>query len=198
MMRLERRSATRMLVALLWGVGIVGCLYKVTAYSYTSAPALPQANQWPTGTTVSLATDRPTVLVTLHPRCVCSRATLEELGRSLAQISSPINLQILIYEVREAMPATQNDLTDQARSIPGASVRIDREGNEARRFGMSVSGHVALYASDGRLLFSGGITSSRGHVGDNAGRAALVALLSKRPPVTTKTPVFGCPIQDQT
>ena len=49
-------------------------------------------------------------------------------------------------------------------------------------------------------LFAGGITASRGHSGDNAGRSVLVALLhgaGPRPggPVARHTsPVFGCPL----
>ncbi len=44
----------------------------------------------------------------------------------------------------------------------------------------------------GTLLFSGGITGARGHAGDNAGRAAIVALLNQLNPATTATNVFGC------
>ena len=41
-----------------------------------------------------------------------------------------------------------------------------------QRFGAETSGQTLLYDRDGRLLFSGGTTGSRGHDGDNAGFAS--------------------------
>ncbi len=65
---------------------------------------------------------------------------------------------------------------------------------EAGRFGVKGSGHVLLYQPSGRLVFSGGITPSRGHEGDNPGRAAVISLvLQGRSPVN-RTPVYGCPL----
>ena len=55
----------------------------------------------------------------------------------------------------------------------------DDDGAEARRFGAETSGQTLLYDEHGALLFSGGITGARGHAGDNAGRASLVALLNR-------------------
>ena len=70
--------------------------------------------------------------------------------------------------------------------------KIDNDGIEARRFGSSTSGQVMLYNTQGKLLFSGGITASRGHSGDNDGRTAIVALLTQGQALTDETPVFGC------
>jgi len=50
-----------------------------------------------------------------------------------------------------------------------------------------------LYDISGRLVFDGGITSARGHQGDNAGRSAISALLTGQHDVVVRaTPVFGC------
>jgi hypothetical protein len=49
-----------------------------------------------------------------------------------------------------------------------------------------------LYDVNGRLLFSGGITGSRGHAGDNAGRTAILALLHREASGRNDTFVFGC------
>jgi hypothetical protein len=54
------------------------------------------------------------------------------------------------------------------------------------------SGQTFLYDARGTLLFSGGITGARGHAGDNAGRASIVALLNRAGAATTSTNVFGC------
>ena len=57
------------------------------------------------------------------------------------------------------------------------------------------SGSCFLYDAHGKLLFSGGITSARGHEGDNAGRDAIVKLVHGRPAPQQQTDVFGCALR---
>jgi hypothetical protein len=71
---------------------------------------------------------------------------------------------------------------------------MDIGGRVARRFGAATSGQGLLYDRAGRLRFQGGLTSARGHAGDNAGSAAIVALAQGRVPDTVETPVYGCPL----
>jgi hypothetical protein len=82
----------------------------------------------------------------------------------------------------------------------------DPDGEEAQRFGAATSGHVLLFDPAGELRFSGGITASRGHVGDNDGCDRLIRLLTagvgaERPsgvgiPAVSRQPlVYGCPIR---
>ncbi len=73
-------------------------------------------------------------------------------------------------------------------------VRRDDAGSEARRFGVETSGQTLLYDRRGTLIFSGGITGSRGHAGDNAGEAALVDLLTHGAADRHGSNVFGCPL----
>ena len=88
----------------------------------------------------------------------------------------------------------QGELWQEATTIPGVHVITDQDGREAERFGVKGSGHVLLYQPSGRLVFSGGITPSRGHEGDNPGRSAVINLvLDGRSPVN-QTPVYGCPL----
>jgi hypothetical protein len=89
----------------------------------------------------------------------------------------------------------ETDLWRSAAAIPGVKVLRDDAGAEARRFRAATSGQTLLYDADGRLLFSGGITASRGHAGDNAGRSVIVALLTEGQGGQTETPVFGCPLR---
>jgi len=61
---------------------------------------------------------------------------------------------------------------------------------------VTTSGHVVLYDADGKLVFNGGITSSRGHSGDNAGRAAITKLVHHESAAVPEAPVFGCSLLD--
>jgi len=94
----------------------------------------------------------------------------------------------------------RTDLWESAAVIPGVTVASDVGGFESRRFGAATSGQALLYAVDGRLLFAGGITGSRGHRGDNNGRAAVTALVldsgQAAPAWAAVTPVYGCPLSN--
>jgi hypothetical protein len=69
----------------------------------------------------------------------------------------------------------------------------DRTGAEAHRFGLTTSGEIAIFGTDGTLLYSGGITEARGHEGENPGEAAaLAALRNSGSAPSTNAPVFGC------
>jgi hypothetical protein len=83
-----------------------------------------------------------------------------------------------------------------AASIPGVTPMLDDGGEAARAFGSVTSGHVLLYAPDGHLLYSGGITGARGHEGDNEGRQAVLAVIEGFTPQTERHPVFGCGLED--
>jgi hypothetical protein len=88
------------------------------------------------------------------------------------------------------------DLLDSATRIPGVKALVDEDGIEAARFGAATSGQVVLYDQDARLLFRGGITQSRGHVGANAGSDAIESLVNKGAADRDDSLVFGCPLFD--
>ena len=197
MARLGSRAGTHLALCLLWSAGIALGLYKTAVYTNTSNEVSAQPQDWPAGAGVKRAAGAPVLLLTLHPHCPCSRATLAELARLLAKVPAPPQVEILLYEPGTRADWGHSTLAGMARAIPGVVVRPDRNGVEAGRFGLTVSGQAALYSPDGRLVFSGGLTGSRGHEGANAGRSAVESLLSGREPATRRTRVFGCSILDR-
>src|SRR5438105_2192626 len=48
-------------------------------------PGTPPA-RWPSASAIAPARERPTLVMLLHPRCPCSRASVEELDRVLARV----------------------------------------------------------------------------------------------------------------
>jgi hypothetical protein len=107
---------------------------------------------------------------------------------------------LMLHPAEAADKWEQTDLWRSAAVIPGVSVNADEEGRESQHFGAATSGQALLYAVDGRLLFAGGITESRGHSGDNAGRSAVCKLVHRSDPGVRRplnTPVYGCPLFDQ-
>ena len=162
--------------------------------NYESAPGsvadVPKA--WP-ASAVSLSADGPTLVMLAHPHCPCTRATVGELAEVMARVEGKAKAYVL-FAKPEGSGADWDDtsLRRSAAAIPGVTVLSDPDGAEARRFGAETSGHTLLFAPDGRLLFSGGITQSRGHAGDNAGASAIVSLVHHQKADHATTFVFGC------
>ncbi len=147
---------------------------------------------WP-ATQIERATDRPTLVIAAHPHCPCTASSVGELAQIMARLQGKVATYVLFVKPREAGRDWEDtDLRRSAEAIPGVKVVFDPDGVEARRFGAETSGHALLFGADGRLLFSGGITASRGHAGDNAGETAIVALVNNQTPARTRTFVFGC------
>ncbi|MFT5094797.1 MAG: hypothetical protein ACI8P0_005144 [Planctomycetaceae bacterium] len=139
-----------------------------------------------------------TLLMFVHPHCSCSRASVRQLERILARCDGRVATRIYFYSPDD-QPETwvRSALWDQARGIPGVKTQLDRNGSLARQCGVTTSGHVQLFDIRKQLQFSGGITVSRGHEGDNFGSSSVMAIIrgESDDQTTTETPVFGCQIQ---
>lgn len=162
-------------------------------YENEPGPAATAPSQWPSDSQLHLSTDRATLVMLTHPHCPCTRASIGELARLMTQAQGRVTAYVLFVKPAGSSDDWERtDLWQSAATIPGVSVVVDDDGAEARRFHAVTSGQTALYDVEGRLLFSGGITASRGHSGDNAGRSAIVSLLNTGDAERTETFVFGC------
>jgi hypothetical protein len=128
-----------------------------------------------------------------HPKCPCTHASVTELARMLARLHDQVEARVAVVRPA-AVPADWDDteLVARALAIPGATVSRDEGGVEAARFGVKASGHVVVYDRNGRRLFSGGITSSRGHEGESFGIQRIHSLLTTGVADRADAPVFGC------
>ena len=180
----------------LWGFGIASCVIYAWKYESTSTDSHVAHEFWPEGSTCTLASDRATLVMFVHPRCPCSRASLEELAVLMTHCQNRLNVQIVFFKPRTfTTDWARTDLWESAARMPGVVPRVDSGGDEQQRFRARVSGEVFVYLPSGRLLFHGGITGGRGHVGENAGRTALESFLLRGEAATRTTPVFGCSLE---
>jgi hypothetical protein len=166
-------------------------------WSYESTPGTAAATpeRWPAASRIEPAAGRATLVMLAHPHCPCTRASINELARLMTQARGRVTAYVLFVKPRGFSDGwEQTDLWASAAAIPGVTVVRDDEGAEAARFHAATSGQSVLYDAAGNLLFSGGITDARGHEGDNAGRTALVSLLTSGEPDERGTPVYGCPL----
>jgi hypothetical protein len=173
-------------------------------WKYSTTPGSPAAPplEWPANAPIQQGKGRPTLVMFAHPQCQCSQASLGELAIIMAHARGQLDAAVFFYlPAHEASAWARADLWKTANAIPGVHTYEDREAAVARSFGAFTSGQTLLYDSSGRLLFKGGITASRGHSGDNAGRTAITALLQgetlPQNALPVATPVFGCSLRGE-
>lgn len=175
-----------------WLALVVSGFWAMAKYEYSPGVAATVV-QWPVESAIVRASDRPTLVVFAHPQCPCTQATVVELEQAMVRCGGMIDARVGFFKPAGAsLGWAKTDLWKAAEAIAGVSVFEDIDGAEARRFGSETSGQALLFSVDGLLMFSGGITAARGHVGENDGRSAVVSLAHARAAEYGATPVFGC------
>lgn len=185
------------MLILAWSVAVVVGWNLVWTYEARPGRVGTPPPAWPVDTRIGRGEERPTLLLFAHPQCPCTRATVGELAKIMAHCQGKVDARVMFFRP-EGFPQDweQTDLWRAAQAIPGVTVSADPAAAEARRFSVMTSGHALLYAPDGGLLFSGGITFARGHSGDNPGRAAVVDFLLTGKSDCRTAAVFGCSLVD--
>jgi hypothetical protein len=187
-----KRILAATLFAITWIASVAFGMRALFDYENTPGRVGALSQAWPAAQ-IERATDRPTLVMLAHPHCPCTAASVGELAQIMARLEGRVKAYVLFVRPPGASGDWEDtDLRRSAEAIPGVQVILDADGVEAHRFGAETSGHTELFGADGRLLFTGGITASRGHAGDNAGASAIVALVNDQTPVRTQTRVFGC------
>lgn len=158
--------------------------------SYSSKPGLDSEAEvkWPQESKLSTKKEFRLVMF-IHPGCPCSKASLEELSK----VQGPnIETTIVILEDPMFKDMLQNNpLVKKAKSLKHANVVVDHMGHEAKLFGAKTSGATFLYQNS-NLVFSGGVTVSRGHVGDSEGLRIIKDKLANKSSSSWLSRVYGC------
>lgn len=177
----------------LWAGSVGYGMKALSEYRYAPGPAARASEAWPSGSGIRRAGGRATLVMLAHPHCPCTRASINELNGLMHRLNGALSTVVLFVKPPDFPEGWERtDSWTRAGDIPGVEVRLDPEGREAKRFGGNTSGEVFVYDAGGRLLYSGGITSGRGHEGDNDGLRDVIALVTgaKAGPVTRSA--FGC------
>lgn len=189
----SRRAWIVVVIASVWAVSVAGGAMAVWTYQQTPGAAADAPGRWPSASVVSPPTDRPTLILAAHPQCPCTRASVAELGRLMTRLGDRVSAHVLVYKPRE-FPAgwERTEVWEAAARIPGVTVSVDVDGAETARFGAVTSGQVLLYDTAGRQRFSGGITNSRGHVGESPALQQIASVVEGRGAQGETARVFGC------
>ncbi len=191
-------------IVLLWVFPIAYLLGSWMLADYSNRPgnvgvvpadlnAVDEFSNWMTEESL-VSSDEPTLILFYHPHCPCTKATIENLRQAVDRSKDRIRIVAFGF-----CPSDQPDswisspLTTNLRRLK-ASVVADKSGEYCSKFGVTTSGHVLLYGHQGQLLFSGGITSGRGHEGVCPATRDLVKQIKAEAGSQIRWPVFGCSI----
>lgn len=212
---MQPNSQLRAIFVTTWSVLTVVCFFVVLPsvgkdQSFSSGLSA----DWPDSTKLARPTSTGHLIVFVHPYCPCTRATLKNLDEVLDSTKLPVSIIQLRTASLESVHSPISSIASIA-SNNGWDLILDDEGVEANKFGATTSGECMLFDSEGALLFAGGITASRGHLGNNQGLASLKDLIEKlcsetigqNNPLETNSlgsskwaqfPTFGCPLFSET
>lgn len=179
-----------------WFAALLAGFGALVAYQMRAGPPAELPLTWPRDAALPFDRARSNLVMFAHPQCPCSAASLEELKVILTRSRQELRATICFFEPPD-VPADWTDtrLIRSARQIPGLNVVLDRDGTVTEKFGAITSGQVVLFDGRGQRLFAGGITSARGHAGENAGRNWIIALAKGEACTPSATPVFGCDLR---
>jgi hypothetical protein len=195
---LRKKLFITTLLGVVWLACVVFGIRVLLRYESTPGRIGVVGGNWPVVSAIPRTGEHPTLVMFAHPHCPCTRASIGELAQIVADTGGKLNACVLFIKPKAASADWDDtELRRSAAAIPGVRVFTDAEGSEARRFGAETSGHTLLFDRTGALLFSGGITASRGHAGRNDGESAIIAAVNGKQSARERTPVFGCSLTSQ-
>ncbi len=179
----------------LWIAAVFSGVLALTVHSNSPGESTAIERDVPSHPDIVLSPDQFTLMMFVHPHCPCSHASMHEWARIRSQYPDDVHVQVWFYcPPHETESWVHTVLWELACQTASQEPLIDHDGRVAADLGVQTSGHALLFASNGELLYSGGITSSRGHEGDSINTQAVGRLLRAESDEFVQYPVFGCPI----
>ncbi len=178
---------------LLWTLLLAAGAGALSRYEFKGSTVTGPTDLWPDNPVIQLDSERPTLVMFLHPRCPCSAASIAQLDRVLSRYPGRFRTWVLIVKPAGVPKAWEEGANaEAARRLPDSTLLLDPAGELARQFGAQYSGTVQAFDHQGNRRFAGGITASRGHEGESLGSLALQDIGAGKVPGAESMPVFGC------
>lgn len=141
--------------------------------------------------------NRALLIMAVHPRCPCTKASMAELGDLLARSRGTCDALILQFHPENGAAKWREDTVPRELGGVQVGVLLDPGGKQAATLGAATSGHVVFIDAAGAVRFTGGITVSRGHRGRAPGQNAILEILAGGSPSRASAPAYGCALSPE-
>ena len=178
---------------ILWIVVLILGFGAMAWYKQQPGPVGKIQSHWPQNVSQPLNPFRHNLVLFAHPGCSCTYASIVELEKLLVSHKNKFNVQIYFYYPSDKTKEWTNSTSKTyALKLPNTEVIDDRGGEFARRFGALTSGQAILYSPEGKLVFAGGLTETRGHIGESEGTRSIASAIETGQSLIKSTSTFGC------
>lgn len=188
----------KILVGIIWLALVTVGITVILTYANTPGEAAPKAD-WPKNTILRLDAIKPTLVMFLHTQCPCSKAAVEEIQSIMNKDNSKEKIIVLYYKPKDK-PDSWVTSASLWTKLSNSRVKqvIDTDGVEAKKFNSKTSGQSFLYTNMGQIVFSGGITASRGHSGNSPGQEDIINFVNHPDQYSQykNSKVFGCSLHN--
>ena len=137
----------------------------------------------------------PLTLLFLHPECPCSDASIYEL-QQIQKLNKEMNYKVVISYPKNTFEKWSNSNRAKRQLNRDSIFELldDKENVLAKAFGAYTSGFTLIFNTPEDLVFAGGITPSRGHLGRTIAHEIVqeASFLN-----FTKNEVYGCSIDSK-
>lgn len=206
-MKTKKAAKTRWylpICGILWLVGISLGSYFMFLHEFTPGRSLPAPQRLPEALQATIPTEgqKLTLFFAVHPDCPCTRASVEQLDRFLTKFRREARA-VALFWTEDGSSSSKSQPTnsrywERLNRLDTVVTIQDPQGLLAEKLGSLVSGATVAYDSDGKLVFQGGLTATRGHAGPSVGIDALTYIVQgKSIPELCKTPTFGCSLNEE-
>ncbi len=169
-----------------------------TGYLYlfiTTPGKQSQIQYWPQKSKIAVSQDKPTLVIFFHPKCVCSKASFDELSLLLKEVHAPLSVKLVFIRYHNKTEDWhKTDLYQRASAVKGSEVLNDMDGLSAKLLGASTSGIAFLINHERKIVFQGGLTPARGNMGRTPASAFIINWVNTKAKTVTPflSKVFGC------
>ncbi|MDA8792481.1 hypothetical protein N9N67_04500 [Bacteriovoracaceae bacterium] len=192
--KVNKSVTTQFIFICIWSIGIISGLVITYEYSLGSGEKSQLKSSWPNESSLKFNPGKYNLVMFLHPECTCSKASLFHFKEILSEIKHDnLDSKIIFTMPKEKEKEWINSaLVKEVKEAGSIQLIFDQSSEEFKRFDAKTSGQAFLFSPSKDLLFNGGITDSRGHIGYNQGEDFIINTLNKRGLASKDVDVFGC------
>jgi hypothetical protein len=171
-------------------------------YDYKSTPGKASlfVGRAPDSSSIKFDSKHYNFITFIHPKCSCSEATIENLTTMTRDFANKnISFHVVFYSSSELGSDLENSkYVKEVKELQNTRIYFDKKLTDFSLYDVETSGQSFLFDTEKNLIFKGGITESRGHLGETLSMRKIAGYLEgEKPNSITLAPTFGCGTEAQ-